>query len=137
LLADVLVFNREGSAFCHVLVQRLETLLFVLQVFRSSDEFLHCFDIEKLVDIVVVSKEIRWDFPRHFELAVFSNHSLDLFYESVFGVIAGDVEGAVVRVLKFPSIGELYDPRGDCDGAVRGGLIESDLQENSILETSD
>ena len=84
-----------------------------------------------------MSEEVRWGFPRHFELAVFSNHSLDLFHESVFGVIAGDVEGSVVRVLKFLSIGELDDPRGDCDGSVRGGLIESDFQENSILETSD
>ena len=85
------VFNREGSALCNVLVQRLETLLFVGQVFRSSDELLHGSDVEKLVDIVIVSEEIRWDFPRPFELAVFSNHSLDLFHESVFGVIAGDV----------------------------------------------
>ena len=99
----------------------------MLQVFRGSDEFLHGFHVEKLVDVVVVSEEIRWDFPRHFELAVFSNHSLDLFHESVFGVIAGDVEGSVVRVLKFLSIGELDDPRRDCDGAVRGRLIESDF----------
>jgi len=89
------------------------------------------------MNVVVVPQEIRWDFPRHFELAVFSDHSLDLFHESVFGVITGDVEGPVVRVLKFPSIGKLDDPRGDCDRAVRGGLIESDFQENSILETSD
>ena len=38
------------------------------------------FDVEKLVDVVVVSEEIRWGFPRHFELAVFSNYSLDLFH---------------------------------------------------------
>ena len=88
------------------------------------------------MNVVVVPQEIRWNFPRHFELAVFSDHSLYLFHESVFGVIAGDVEGALVRVLKFPSIGELDDPRGDCDIAVRGGLIESDLQKNSILEAS-
>ena len=92
LLADVFVFNGEGSAFCYVLVQRLETLLFVLQVFQGPDEFLHCFYVKKLVDIIVVSEEIRWDFPGSFELAIFSNHSLDLFHESVFGVIAGDVE---------------------------------------------
>ena len=68
------------------------------QVFRCPDEFLHGFDIEELMDIVVMPEEIRRDFPRQFELAVFSNHSLDLFHESVFRVIAGDVEGSVVRV---------------------------------------
>jgi hypothetical protein len=97
------------------------------QVFRSPDEFLDCFDVEKLVDVVVMPEEIRWDVPGQFELTVFSNHSLDLFHESVFGVIAGDVEGAVVRVLKFLSIGELDDPRGDCNGAVWSRLIESNF----------
>lgn len=119
------------------MVQRFETLLFVGQVFRSPDEFLHGSDVEKLVDIIVVPEEVRWDFPRHFELTVFSNHSLDLFHESVFRVIAGDAEGSVVCVLKFLRVGELDDPRGNCDGAVRGRLIEADFQENSILETSD
>ena len=89
------------------------------------------------MNVVVVSEEIRWDFPRHFELAVFSNHSLDLFHESVFGVIAGDVEGSVVRVLKFLGIGELDDPGRNRNGAVRSRLIEANFQKNSILETSD
>jgi len=87
----------------------------------------HGSDVEKLMNIVIMPEEIRWDFPRQFELAVFSNHSLDLFHESVLGVITGDVERSVVRVLKFLCIGKLADPRGDCDTAVRCGLVESDF----------
>jgi len=93
LLANVLVFNRESSALCNVLVQGLETLLLVLQVFRGSNKVLNGFHVEKLMDVVVVSKEIRWDFPRAFELVVFSDDGLDFFDKRVFGVIAGDVEG--------------------------------------------
>ena len=127
----------ERSTLCYVVIQRFEALFLVLQIFRGPDEFLHPFHVEKLVDVVVVSEEIRWEFPRHFELAVFSNHSLDLFHERVFGVIAGDGKGSVVRVLKFLSIGELEDPRGDCDGSIRSRLIEANFQKNSILEASD
>ena len=127
MLPNILVFDREGSTFCYVVIQRLEPLLLVLQVFWGPDEFLHGFDVKKLVDVVVMSEEIRWDFPGQFELAVFSNHCLDFFHESVFGVITGDVERSVIRVLKFLRIGKLADPRGDCDGAVRCGLVESDF----------
>ena len=96
------------------MIQRLEALLFVLQIFGSPDEFLHRFHIEKLMNVVVVSEEIRGNFPRPFELAVFSNHGLDLFHESVFRVVAREVEGSV-----------------------RSRLIEADLQKDSVLETSD
>jgi hypothetical protein len=109
-------------------IQRLETLLLVLQVLWGPDEFLHRFDVKKLVDVVVVSQEIGWEFSCPLELSVLSDYGLDLFHESGFEVIAGDVEGSVFRVLEFPSIGELDDPRGDCDGAVRCGLVESDFQ---------
>ena len=119
------------------MIQRFEALFLVLQVFRGSDEFLHGFHVEKLMNVVVVPEEIRGNFPRPFELAVFSNHSLDLFHESVFGVIAGDVEGSVVRVLKLLGLCELDDPGRNRNGAVRSRLIEADFQENSILETSD
>ena len=128
---------RERSAFCYVVVQRFEALFLVLQVLRGSDEFLHGFHVEKLMNVVVVSEEIRGDFPRPLELAVFSNHSLDLFHESVFGVVAGDVEGPVVRVLKLLGLCELDDPGRNRNRAVRSRLIEADFQENSILETSD
>lgn len=62
------------------------------------------------MNVVVVSEEIRGDFPCPFELAVFSNHCLDLFYESEFGVVAEDVEGPVVCVLKLLRLRKLYDP---------------------------
>ena len=137
MLADILVFDGERSTLCYVVIQRFEALFLVLQVFWGTNEFLHGIHVEKLVDVVVVSEEIRWELPRHFELAVFSNHSLDLFDESVFGVIAGDGKSSVVRVLKFLSIGELEDPRGDCDGSIRSRLIEANFQKNSILEASD
>ena len=89
------------------------------------------------MNVVVVSEEIRWDFPRPFELAVFSNHSLDLFHESVFGVVAGDVEGSVVGVLKLLGLCELDDPGRNRNRAVRSRLIEANFQKNSVLETSD
>ena len=88
------------------------------------------------MDIIVMSEEIRRDFPREFELAVFSNHGLDLFDKCIFGVIAGDIERSVVRVLKFSRIGELVDPSGNCNGAVRSRLVEANFQENSILEAA-
>ena len=105
-----LVFDCERSTLCYVVIQRFEALFFVLQVFRGSDEFLHRFHIEKLMNVVVVPEEIRGDFPCPLELAVFSNHSLDLFDESVFGVVAKDLEGSVVGVLKFLVLCELDDP---------------------------
>jgi hypothetical protein len=89
------------------------------------------------MNVVIVSEEIRWDFPRHFELAVFSNHSLDLFHESVFGLVAGDVEGSVVGVLKLLGLGELDDPGRNRNRVVRSRLIEANFQKNSIFETSD
>jgi hypothetical protein len=110
---------------------------FLCSEYWSSYECLHGIHVEKLMNVVVVSEEIRWEFPSSFELAVFSNHSLHLFHESVFGVIAVDVEGSVVLILKFSSIGELDNPRGDCNGAVRSRLIEANFQKNSILETRD
>jgi len=99
----------------------------VRQVFRSPDEFLHGFDVEKLVDVVVVSEKIGWDFSRPLELSVLSDYGLDLFDKCVFGVVTRNFEGSVVRALKLLRIGELADPRGDCDGAVRCGLVESDF----------
>jgi hypothetical protein len=109
----------------------------VLQVFRGSNEFLYGFYVEKLMDIIVVPQEVRRDLPRSFELPIFSDDGLDFFDKRVFGVVAADVESSVVRILKFLRIGEVDDPRRDCNRAVRGGLIESDFQENSILESSD
>jgi hypothetical protein len=109
----------------------------VLQVFRGSDEFLHSFHVEELMNVVVVPEEICGDFPGHLELAVFSNHSLHLFYESVFGVVAGDVEGSVVGVLKLFCLCKLYDPGKNRNRAVRSRLIETNFQENSILEAGD
>ena len=52
LFVDVVVLNGEGPARCDVLVQRLEALLFVRQVFRSPDELLHGFYVKKLIDVV-------------------------------------------------------------------------------------
>jgi len=89
------------------------------------------------MDIVVMPEEIRRDFPRHFELAVFPDYGLDLFDKRVFRVIAGDFDSSVVYVLKFPGVSELDYPRGDGNRVVRGRLIEADLQKDSILETSD
>ena len=60
----------------------LKRFFLCAKVFRSSDEFLHGIHVEKLMNVVVVSEEIRWDFPRPFELAVFSDHRLDLFNET-------------------------------------------------------
>jgi hypothetical protein len=137
LLPDILVIDREGPAFFYVLVQGLEALPFVLRVFRSSDEFLHGFHVEKLMNVVVVSEEIRWDFPSPFELAVFSNHSLDFFHESVFGVVTTDFGGSVVGVLKLLRLCELDNPRGDCNGAVRSRLIEANFQKDAVLEAGD
>ena len=88
------------------------------------------------MDIVVMPEEIRRDFPRQFELAVFSNHSLDLFHESVFGVVAGDVERSVVGVLKFLGLCELDDPGRNRNRVVRSRLIKANFQKNSILEAS-
>ena len=110
MLADIFVFEGKRSTFRYVVIQRLEALLFVLQILRGPDEFLHCVHVEKLMDVVVVSQEIRWDFSRCFELAVFSNHGLDLFHESVFRVVAREVEGSVVGVLKLLGLCELDDP---------------------------
>lgn len=124
---DIFVFDGEGSTLCDVLVQRLESLLFVLQVFRSADEFLNGFHIKKLVDIVVMSQEVRRDFSRPFELRVFSDYGLDLFDKCVFGVVAGDFESSVVRVLKFLSVGELDSPGRGYNGAVRSRLIKTDF----------
>jgi hypothetical protein len=137
LLADVFVLKREDSALCNVLIQGLESFSFVLQVFWGTNEFLHGIHVEKLMNIVVVSEEIRWDSPRPFELAVFSNHSLDLFHESVFGVVAEDAGGSVVGVLKLLGLCELDDPGRNRNRPVRSRLIEANFQKNSILETSD
>ena len=82
----------------------------------------------------MLPEEIRRDFPRHFELTVLSDHSLHLFYESVFGVVAEDIEGSVVDVLKVLALRELYDPGRNRNRAVRSRLIGADFQENSILE---
>src|SRR5207248_1586255 len=127
LLANVFVFNCKGSAFRNAVIQRLKTLLLMLHVFRGSNEFLNGFYVEQLMNVVVVSQEIRRDFPRAFELAVFSDDGLDFFDKRVFGVIAGDIESSVVRILKFFGIGELDDPRRDWNGAVRSRLIKTDF----------
>ncbi len=138
LFADCLIVDgKTAPLFATSLIQRFEALLFVLQVFWGTNEFLHGLHVEKLMNVVVVSQEIRWEFPRPFELAVFSNHSLDLFHESVFGVVTTDFGGSVVGVLKFLSIGELDDPGRNRNSPVRSRLIEANLQKNSILETSD
>ena len=107
VFADVFVVYSESPTLRYVWTQRLEPLLFVLQVFRGSNKFLHGRYIKKLVDVVVVSQEIRWEFPRAFELAVFSDDGLDFFDKRVFGVIAADVGNSVGRILKFLRIGEL------------------------------
>ena len=89
------------------------------------------------MDVVVVSEEIRWELPRHFELAVFSDHRLYLLNKRVFGVIARDVEGSVVGVLKLLGLCELDDPGRNRNRAVGSGLIEANFQKNSVLEASD
>jgi len=89
------------------------------------------------MDVVIVPQEVWRDFSRSFELPVLSDNSLDLFDKCVFRVVAGDVEGSVVRVLKLLGFSELDDPRRNRNRAVRGRLIEADFQENSILETGD
>jgi hypothetical protein len=108
-------------------IQRLEALLLVLQVFRSPDEFLHGFDIKKLVDVVVVSQEIGWDFSRPLELSVLSDYGLDFFDKCVFGVVTGNFEGPVVRVLKLLGFSKLDDPGRNRGGAVRSRLIKTDF----------
>jgi len=115
----------------------LKRFFVVLRVFWSSYEFLHGIHAEKLMNVVVVSEEIRGDFPRPFELTVFSDHRLYLLNKRVFGVIARDVEGSVVGVLKLLGLCELDDPGRNRNRAVRSRLIEANFQENSILEASD
>ena len=136
-VSGLFVFDGEGSTFCDVLVQGLEALLLVFQIFRSSDEFLYGFDIKKLVDIVVVSQEIGWDFSRPFELSVFSDDGLDLFHESVFGVVAGDVGGSGCRRIEASWPLRTGRSGGARTSAVRSRLIEANFQKNSILEASD
>ena len=58
LLSDVLVLNGKGSALCDILIQRFEALLVVLQVLGYPNEFLHCLDIKKLVNILVMPEKI-------------------------------------------------------------------------------
>lgn len=89
------------------------------------------------MNVIVVSQEVRREFPGTFELAVFSNYRLYFFDKCVFGVIAKDVESSIVHILKFLRMGELDDPRRDCNGPVRSRLIKADFQKNSILEASD
>ena len=89
------------------------------------------------MDVVIVSEEIRWDFPSLFELAVSSNQSLGLFHESIFWVVAVDVGDSVVGVLKLLGLCELDDPGRNRNRAVRSRLIEANFQKNSILEASD
>ena len=60
----------------------------MLQVFGSPDEILHGFYVEKLMDIVVVSQEVRRDLSRGSELSVLSDYGLDFFDKGVFGVVA-------------------------------------------------
>ncbi len=110
MFADIFVFDGESSTLGDVQVQRLETLLFVLQVFRGPDEFLYGFYVKKLMDVIVVSQEIGWDFSRPFELSVLSDYGLDFLDECVFGVVTGNFEGPVVRVLKLPGFSELDSP---------------------------
>ncbi len=64
------------------------------------------------------------------------NRSLDLFYESVFGVVTTDIGGSVVGVLKLLGLCELGDPGRNRNRAVRSRLIEANFQKNSILEPS-
>jgi hypothetical protein len=47
--------KRPFPEFCDILIQRFEALLLVLQVRACPDEFLHCFDIKKPVNVEVVS----------------------------------------------------------------------------------
>ncbi len=79
------------------------------------------------MNVVVVPEEIGGDFSGRFELAVFPNDGLNLFYERVLSVVARDLMGAVLRVLKFPFLGKFDDPRRNCHCCVRSGLIESDF----------
>jgi hypothetical protein len=89
------------------------------------------------MNIVVVPEEIRGDFPSPLELAVFSNHSLNLFHERVFGVVAGDAEGSVVGVLKLLGVCEPYDPGRNRNSAVGSRLIKPDFQEYPVFEAGD
>jgi hypothetical protein len=115
-------------------IQRFEALFLVLQVLRGSDEFLHRFHVKELMNVVVVPEEIRGNFPRPFELAVFSNHSLDLFHESVFGVVAVYAGGSAVGVLKLLGSAN-WRIRRDCNGAV--GAVWSKPTSEFVLEAGD
>ena len=119
------------------MIQRLEALLLVLQVFRGPNDFLHGFDVKELVDVVVVSQEIGWDFSSPLELSVLSDYGLDFLDKGVLGAVAEDVEGSVVGVLKLLGLRELDDPGRNRNRAVRSRLIEANFQKNSVLETSD
>ena len=109
----------------------------MLEVFWGADKFLHGFHVEKLMNVIVVPQEIRWDFPRPFELAVFSNYRLYLFDKCIFGVVAKDVESSIVYISKLLGLCELDDPGRNRNRAVRSRLIEANFQKNSILEASD
>src|SRR6266851_1993767 len=110
------------------MIQRFEALLLVLQVFWCPDEFLHGVDVKKLVDVIVVSQEIAWEFSCPLELSVLSDDSLDFFDKRVFGVVTGNFEGPVVRVLKLLGFSELDDPGRNRNSAVRSRLIEANFQ---------
>jgi hypothetical protein len=98
-----------------------------LPVLDAGDEFLHGSYVKKLMDIVVVSQEVRRDLSRRSELSVLSDYGLDFFDKGVFGVVAGNVASLVVCVLKFLGFSELDDLRRDCNSAVRSCLIKTDL----------
>ena len=46
------------------------------------------------MNVVVVPKEICWNFPSSTELAVFSNYGLDFFDKCVFRVVTRNFEGS-------------------------------------------
>src|ERR1022692_110819 len=96
LFADCLIVDGKCTALCNILIQRFETLLFVLRVCWGSDKFLHGFHVEELMNVVVVPQEIRRQFARSFELSVLSDYGLDLFDKCVLGVVTGNFEGSVV-----------------------------------------
>src|SRR5579864_7107500 len=109
------------------MIQRLEALLLVLQVFWGTDESLHGFDVKKLVDVIVVSQEIGWELSRPLELSVLSDYGLDFFDKCVFGVVTQNFEGSVVRVLKLLGFGKLDDPGRNRNNAIRSRLIKTDF----------
>ena len=74
--------------------------------------------------------------PCHSELAVFSHHSLDLVHESVFGVVAGDVEGSVLDVLKLLGLCELDDPGRNRKRAIGSRLIEANSYGFQFLQSA-